>query len=51
MDCSAAPLLSVAAFAIEGSHVPAVADVPRIAAQGFLGVFCNQVRYGGIGIR
>jgi hypothetical protein len=40
---AAAPLLSMAAVGLEGSRTPDVAHLPRIAAQGFLGVFCNQV--------
>jgi drug/metabolite transporter (DMT)-like permease len=44
-DLAAAPLLSMAAVGLEGSRMPAVAHLPRIAAQGFLGVFCNQVLF------
>jgi hypothetical protein len=41
---AAAPILHAAALVFEGPRTPASADAPRITAQGFLGVFCNQVR-------
>lgn len=44
-DLAAAPVLYTAALGMEGLVPLQQADVPRVALQGFLGVFCNQILF------
>eukprot|EP00959_Pyramimonas_sp_CCMP1952_P167697 3504913-Pyramimonas_sp.AAC.1 len=44
-DLAAAPILSGGAWMLDGLRTPNREDVPRIVAQGFLGVFCNQILF------
>lgn len=45
-DACAAPVLFLAAWYFDGAvRLPRQDDVPRVVAQGFLGVFCNQILF------